>query len=112
MEKLLKIFISSFLKSLIVNEKYRVPEKAVRIRKDENKTGVPAPGDTRSIFSLCEISGFNEENKIYRLNKINGTRCNRSFHMSPISSETRVLIYWYKNGPCSINREIRLIDNN
>jgi hypothetical protein len=99
LEKLLKIFISSFLKSLIVNEKYRVPEKAVRIRKNENKTGMPEPGDTRSIFSLCEISGINEEIKIYRLNRIKGTRCNRSFFLSPLSSETRVLIYRYKNGP-------------
>src|SRR5690606_15492728 len=99
LEKLLKIFISSLLKSLNVNKKYRVPEKAVRIRKNENKTGVPEPGDTRSIFSLCEISGLNEENKIYRLNKIKGTRCNRSFHISLLSSETRVLIYKYKNGP-------------
>jgi hypothetical protein len=52
LEKILKIFISSFLKSLIVNKKYTVPEKAVIIKNNENKRGGLSPGETFSIFSF------------------------------------------------------------
>jgi hypothetical protein len=61
LEKLLKIFISSFLKSLIVNKKYTVPEKAVMIKKNENNNGGLSPGETFSMFNLSDMSGLKEE---------------------------------------------------
>jgi len=61
LEKLLKIFISSFLKSLIVNEKYSVPEKAVMIKKNENNSGGLSPGETFSMFNFSEMPGLKEE---------------------------------------------------
>lgn len=39
LEKLLKIFISSLLKSLMVNKKYIVPDNAVTIKKSKNNKG-------------------------------------------------------------------------
>jgi hypothetical protein len=57
LEKLLKIFISSFLKSLKVNIKYIVPDRAVMIKKNENNSGGLSPGETFSMFSFSEISG-------------------------------------------------------
>jgi hypothetical protein len=61
LEKLLKIFISSFLKSLIVNKKYTVPEKAVMIKKIENNSGGLSPGETFSMFNFSEMPGLKEE---------------------------------------------------
>jgi len=81
------------------------------IRNNENNSRALLPGVTLSIFNFREISGLKDETKIYRLNKTKGIRCTKSFHESRLPSETRVLIYRYKNGPCSIKREIRLIDN-
>ena len=82
------------------------------IRKNENNIGVLLPGVTLSILSLREISGLKDEIKIYRLNRTKGIIWTKTFHESRLPSETRFLIYRYKNGPCSIKREIRLIDNN
>jgi len=70
------------------------------------------PGVTLSIFSLREISGLKDEIKIYRLKKTKGIRYRMFFKESRLPSETRILIYQYKNSPCNIKREIRLIDNN
>ena len=61
LEKLLKIFISSFLKSLIVNKKYTVPEKAVMIKKNENNSGGLSLGETFSMFNFSEMPGLKEE---------------------------------------------------
>jgi hypothetical protein len=61
LEKLLKIFISSFLKSLMVNKKYIVPEKTVMIKKNENRNGGLSPGETFSMFNFSEMTGLKEE---------------------------------------------------
>jgi hypothetical protein len=91
-EKLLKIFISSFLKSLMDNKKYAVPEKAVIIRKNENKSGGLSPGETFSILSFSDKTGLNEEISINRLNRTKGIRCKRSFPEICLLSETSVMI--------------------
>jgi hypothetical protein len=92
LEKILKIFISSFLKSLIVNKKYTVPEKAVMIKKNENNSGGLSPGETFSMFNFSELLRLKEEISIYRLKRIKGIMCSRSFQEFCLLSETRVKI--------------------
>jgi hypothetical protein len=90
LEKLLKIFMSSFLKSLIVNKKYTVPEKAVMIKKNENNSGGLSPGETFSMFNFSDNPGLKEEISIYRLNRTKGIICIRSFQEFCLLSKTRV----------------------
>jgi len=92
LEKLLKILISSFLKSLRVNKKYTVPEKAVMIKKNENNNGGLPPGNTFSMFNFSEMSGLKEEISIYILNKTKGIRCIRPLKEICLLSETRLRI--------------------
>ena len=61
LEKLLKIFISSFLKRLRVKKKYTVPDRAVIIKKNENNTGGLSPGETLSMFNFSDMPGLKEE---------------------------------------------------
>jgi hypothetical protein len=60
LEKLLKIFISSFLKSLIVNKKYIVPDNAVRIKKNKNNKGGSLSIDSCSMLSFTAVPGKKE----------------------------------------------------
>ncbi|RPJ70445.1 MAG: hypothetical protein EHM20_15465 [Alphaproteobacteria bacterium] len=48
----MKILISSFLNSLMVNKKYAGPEIAVVIKKNINSSGALYPGPIVSIFSF------------------------------------------------------------
>lgn len=74
LEKLLKIFMSSLLKSLKVNKKYTVPGKAVRIKKNKNNKGGLLYRESCSMFNFSDMLGEKDAMSIYRLNKRTGTR--------------------------------------
>jgi len=61
LEKLLKIFMSSFLKSLMVTKKYTVPDNAVMIKKNKKSKGGLLSIDSLSILSFNAVSGKKEE---------------------------------------------------
>lgn len=60
LEKLLKIFMSSFLKSLKVNKKYTVPENAVKIKNNKNKSGGLLSRESFSMFNFSDMFGEKE----------------------------------------------------
>jgi len=59
-------------------------------------------GVTLSILASGDI-GLKDEIKIYRLKKQKGSDI--EFSGSRLPSETRILIYQYKNSPCNIKRK-------
>ena len=60
LDKLLKIFMSSFLKSLMVTKKYTVPENAVMIKKNKKSNGGLFSIDSFSMLSFTAVSGKKE----------------------------------------------------
>ena len=61
LEKLLKIFMSSLLKSLKVNKKYTVPEKAVKIKKIKNNNGGLLCRESFSMFNFSDMLGEKDD---------------------------------------------------